>query len=97
MNQAQATHTENDPGKTADRPSRIILSAVVSLVALVAVISHWQAFHWWSKLDAIVFVFILAATTVSEIFAGKPALGRFRLSLVGYTIILLAIILFASD
>ena len=102
MDQAQDTQYFecNSAKKTADRPSRIVLSAVVSLLAFVAVISRWHAFHWWSKLDAIFFVVILATGTLSEILADKRGLehlGRFRLSLVGYSIILLAIILFASD
>ena len=77
-----------------------MFSAVVSLAALVAVISRWHAFHWWSKLEAIFFVVILVTGTLSEILADKRGpnhLGRFRLSLVGYSLILLAIILFASD
>ena len=101
MDQVQGTqYVESDARKTEDRPSLVVLSAVVSLVACVAVISRWHAFHWWSKLDAIFFVCFLVTGTLSEIFAGKTGLehlGRFRMSLVGYSIIMLAIILFASD
>jgi hypothetical protein len=77
-----------------------LFSSVVSLVAFVAVIFRWHAFHWWSKLDAIFFVVILVTGTLSEILADKRGveqLGRFRLSLVAYSLIMLAIILFASD
>src|ERR1700722_10746341 len=100
MDQVQGTqYVESDARKTEDRPSLVVLSAVVSLVACVAVISRWHAFHWWSKLDAIFFVVILVTGSLSEILAGKGglgSLGRFRLSLVGYPLLLLAIILFAS-
>ena len=48
-----ATFESSGAKKTADRASLIVFSAVVSLAALVAVISRWHAFHWWSKLEAI--------------------------------------------
>jgi hypothetical protein len=100
MDQAQLTQHFESGKKSADRPSLIILSAVVSLVAFVAVISRWHAFHWWARLDAIFFVLILVTSALSEIFAGKRGsehFGRFRLSLVEYSLIMLAIILFTSD
>jgi hypothetical protein len=93
-------HYDGNAKKPADRLSLIAFSAVVSLMGFVAVISRWQAFKWWSKLDAVILGLGLVTSTLSEILAEKRGLEhlkRFRLSLIAYCLIMLAIILFAND
>jgi hypothetical protein len=76
----------------------VMLGTIVSLVALVSVIQRWHAFTAGTKFEAIVFLFVLAIYSVSEIVDKRKqdGLGRFYALIFGYTLILLAIIVFSA-
>jgi hypothetical protein len=76
----------------------VMLGTVVSLVALMHVIQRWHAFTAGAKFDAIVFLFLLTTYPVYEIVDKRKqdGLGRSYALIFGYTLILLAIIVFSA-
>jgi hypothetical protein len=75
------------------------VGTIVSLVAFVAVIQRWHAFNAGTKFEAAVFLFVLATYPIYELVDKKrkqDGLGRFYALIFGYTLILLAIIVFSA-
>lgn len=77
----------------------VLLGATVSLAAILAVIQRWHAFKAITKCEAIAFLFMLVAYPIFEIEARRKyenGVVRFSSLICGYSLILLAIMVFAA-
>jgi hypothetical protein len=99
MDQAQvAQHFESSFKKYVNRFFLILIAALTTLVAILAIVPRWTGYSRGTKLEAVIFVFILVTTPSLEILGdkrGHQGSGRFRGAITGYFLALLAIILFA--
>jgi hypothetical protein len=87
--------------KHMNRGMLVLLGAGVSLAAFTAVIQGWHAFNAKAKIIAIAFLFTLVMYPMIEIRAQKRKqpdnnLVRFSGIIIGYTLILMAIIVFTG-
>jgi L-asparagine transporter-like permease len=100
MDQAEiAKQFETRVKKNVSQFSVFLMAAVVALMALLAIIPRWTTFSSVAKFDAVIFLFLLLTNPVLDFIAekkGSVGRGRFRDSLMGYVLTMLAIMLFAQ-
>src|SRR5580698_8614257 len=98
MNQAEiAYHFESTVKRYANRFLLILIAGLTTVVAVLAIIPRWTAYSSWSKLEAVIFVFVLVTTPSLEILREKRAHlgGPFQGAITGYFLAILAMTLFA--
>ena len=100
MDQAEvAKQFEARVKKNVSQFSVFLIAAVVTFMALMAIIPRWTAFSSVARFDAVMLLLILITNPVLDFITkekGNVEYGRFRESVVGYILTMLAIMLFAQ-
>ena len=100
MDQAQtAKHFETSVKKNTNRFVVALLAATVTLMSIQPITARWHTYDWLSKFLAIVFLLTLVTKPFLDFRAetkGRQTSGLFAISLDGYILALLAIILFGG-
>jgi hypothetical protein len=100
MDQTQvAQRFESNVKRNTNRFVLILIGGLASLMVFRAVITRWQAFDSWTKVDAIIFLLLLVAAPWLDILADKRSperRGLFRGLIFAYLLTILAIMLFAK-